>query len=292
MARPKRQAVHLRAAAQRKKQRQNEKISSDSSTSDDKLPLWHVHWDGLADDDSDEEERRYEEELDLANLEPTTQDVNENASSDIKERLMGPKAWDNIRGPKTISGSRQEGPNPSQSTIERHRRHAREMAKAAETIQPLSKWFGSQAPVKKDDMNVNAKRERAVEDMNKVLKSKNNGLLGSDLKRHQIVLELMNATLTNKRRRSREDIAVGIAEGYQRGPYLAEIMIRWERSWVETRTISSDGRGRKSALRNWLNDEGTLLAVRDYISKANHSKLNTTKNPLYVRLVLTNIQQK
>lgn len=138
-------------------------------------------------------------------------------------------------------------------------------------MRPLSDWLGQQqqAPEMQPATEINdEKRERAIHDLDKLLKSKDSGgLSGPALQRHQMVLGFLNAWHL-KRKQTRKRVALDVAEIYGKGTYVAEMIIRWERSWIETRTIPHDRRGHHTHLRCSLNDEGLLCCLRRvYYSK-------------------------
>jgi len=50
-----------------------------------------------------------------------------------------------------------------------------------------------------------------------------------------------------------------------------ENVIRWEKSWIMIRTIDSSLCGKHAKSPSMLNDEGTIIAVRECIDKAGKS---------------------
>lgn len=276
----KRQRVHLRNLAI--KRRRNEArvdinteqqpvpLAEDNAA--DSEPLWDAHWEGLSEDESDDsQDEALDVEVPLQAILSDMERTEGNVPNSLTE-LTGPKDWSKIQGPAFSTGSRQQGPDMSERTQRRKRAVAKDLSKEARTIQPLSKWFtGGTAP--KTEESDGDKRERALYELKRLLGKKNHGLEGQTLKRHELVLQLMYSTRSRRSDETRKGIAFNIARGYGRGKYLSTMMLKWERSWIETRKIGDDQRGLKTALRSWLNDEGTVLAARAYIAQAGPSRL-------------------
>lgn len=235
-------------------------------------PLWDTHWEGLTEDDETDTE---DEAADVdVPLQAILDDIEANEDSNLNalQKLAGKKDWSNIKGPMSSSGSRQQGPTTSERTDRRKRATAQIMSKEAQTIQPLSKWFGPKAVQAEVQPSSSEKRTLAIHDLKELLRKKNHGLQGQTLRRHELVLQLMHSTRSRTELETRKDMAFNIARGYGRGRYLSTMILKWERSWISHRKIEDDKRGRKNALRSWLNDEGTILAVREYIAQAGTSE--------------------
>ena len=58
-----------------------------------------------------------------------------------------------------------------------------------------------------------------------------------------------------------------------RGQWLARQIVKWEKSWIASRTIP-DGRagGNKGNVKSWLEDEGFLLFTKEWIGQTKESK--------------------
>jgi len=65
----------------------------------------------------------------------------------------------------------------------------------------------------------------------------------------------------------RKSAVQNTATGWGRGKCTAENIIRWEKSWIKTRTVIPCMRGKHAKSQSMLNDEGTMMAVRDYIDR-------------------------
>jgi len=62
--------------------------------------------------------------------------------------------------------------------------------------------------------------------------------------------------------------ALTTATGWGRSKHTVENIIRGEKSWIITRTIVSSLRGKHAKSQSMLNDEGTIIAMCEYIDKA------------------------
>jgi len=101
------------------------------------------------------------------------------------------------------------------------------------------------------------------------------GLSGAYLLRHQMVLQFINAQLRRENAaRWRREVALQIANCHGRGMHTARKLIGWERDWVAKRIIE---RGRQGGgdgrIITWFEDEGVLIAAREYIAEVGESKL-------------------
>ncbi|KAG0640108.1 hypothetical protein HOY80DRAFT_1043090 [Tuber brumale] len=54
------------------------------------------------------------------------------------------------------------------------------------------------------------------------------------------------------------------ATGWGRSKYVAANIIHLEKSWIRSRSIALSQRGKHAKFQSMLNDEGTLIAVREY----------------------------
>ncbi|PUU72812.1 hypothetical protein B9Z19DRAFT_1069489 [Tuber borchii] len=68
----------------------------------------------------------------------------------------------------------------------------------------------------------------------------------------------------------RRIIALNVAKSYFRGGYTARQIIKWEREWVENRTIQPSRQGvhERHTVGTLLYDESIILTAREYIAKA------------------------
>jgi len=125
-------------------------------------------------------------------------------------------------------------------------------------------------------------REAALADMlyllghKKKIKEKygDEGLTGAFRQRHEMVLQFLRA----QRRKEnfglrRRRVALGIANSHGRGMHTARMMIQWELQWIEGREISRGQQGGGDGrIVTWFEDEGVLLAAREYIMRTGESK--------------------
>lgn len=111
-----------------------------------------------------------------------------------------------------------------------------------------------------------------VADIRRVLyRKKRSSTSTHDLDRYFQVFQFMNWQLKHPDL-PRKKAALNTATGWGRGKHTAENIIRWEKSWIKTRTIVTSMRGKHAKSQSMLNDEGTLIAVREYIDGAGESK--------------------
>jgi hypothetical protein len=69
----------------------------------------------------------------------------------------------------------------------------------------------------------------------------------------------------------RKTAALNCATGFGRAKHVAERILRQERTWVQTRTISHGNRGKHIKAICMLEDEGTMIAVREYLENSGES---------------------
>jgi hypothetical protein len=65
--------------------------------------------------------------------------------------------------------------------------------------------------------------------------------------------------------RSRRGLATMVAKTYGRGLHTGRNIVRWERSWVERRTIPEGKAGKHKHNISWMDDEDVLLAVQQFV---------------------------
>ena len=94
---------------------------------------------------------------------------------------------------------------------------------------------------------------------------------GQDIERYFQVLQFMNWQLKCPDL-PRMTAALNTATGWGRGRHAALTIIRLEKSWIKTRSIALSQRGKHAKSQSMLNDEGTLIAVREYLEGAGESK--------------------
>lgn len=91
------------------------------------------------------------------------------------------------------------------------------------------------------------------------------------MERYFQVLQFMNWQLKDPDL-PRKTAALKTAIGWGRGKHVAANIIRLEKSWIKTRSIALSQRGKHAKSQSMLNDEGTLIAVREYLEGAGESK--------------------
>ncbi|KAH0603861.1 uncharacterized protein H6S33_007520 [Morchella sextelata] len=113
--------------------------------------------------------------------------------------------------------------------------------------------------------------ESALFDIKKLLKS-SKCPTGQDYSRHLQVQCFMNLELkrpvTFSSNNTREKLALQVAYSFNSGSKLASFILQRERSWIRRRYIQSGLQGKTASAQSMLIDEGTLIAVREYIARA------------------------
>lgn len=107
----------------------------------------------------------------------------------------------------------------------------------------------------------------AIRDMKKILESKRCPK-GQDHTRYMQVFEFLNTQRKNPGIR-REDLALQIANAFRKGRSLATSIQQRERSWIRKRFIEPGYQGKTGKIRTMLEDEGTLIAIREWIALTN-----------------------
>lgn len=118
-------------------------------------------------------------------------------------------------------------------------------------------------------------RDAARKDLERKLKSKRTQLTKQDLSRHLAVLHFMNyqkQTLEAGRWEPRAVAALNVSRCFNRGEYFAKKLVTWEREWIKERCIPEGKQGCFAKSKSWFNDEGVMLAAREYLSGAGNSK--------------------
>jgi hypothetical protein len=115
-------------------------------------------------------------------------------------------------------------------------------------------------------------RKVGVEQLEKLLKSKKMSWLPQNLDRHRAVLGFMKYQLSRRPGETREEMAVSVARYHHRGVYFARKIVYWEGLFLKGEKITEGKRGCHSKTRSWFNDEGVLLAAREWIATAGESK--------------------
>jgi hypothetical protein len=83
---------------------------------------------------------------------------------------------------------------------------------------------------------------------------------------------------------SRRELSAIVAKSYGKGAHSALKIVRWERSWVEHRTIPESAAGKHRQNMSWMNDEEVLLAVQQFVKSQGEGHfltVITTLGPLH-----------
>jgi len=92
-------------------------------------------------------------------------------------------------------------------------------------------------------------------------------LTGHLLLRHKLVHSFF--LIQKKCRGGRRALALQVANSYGRGHHTARMIVLWERSWTENRTIPARRTGSNSnRVKSIFEDEDILLTVREYMEKS------------------------
>jgi hypothetical protein len=149
----------------------------------------------------------------------------------------------------------------------------RSLADAAKThSQPLTRFLQlapSTPRLASDELQL---RFKAIEDLEKLLRSKKNTLKGQNLTRHQAVLALLYMTQSRKVGDTREKLSSQVARTFDKGINYARKIVKWEGIWIRERHIPEGKRGCFAKVFSWFNDEGVQLAVREWCAGAGETK--------------------
>ena len=194
----------------------------------------------------------------------------------------------------------------AQKATQREKAKEMEMAKAAEQCRPLTSTFikvlptSASSSVKEPGQllaasapaeipsNVEGKKRRdlAKKDLEKRLKSKRTQMTKQDHTRHLAVLQFMNyqeQIQESSQQESRAIMAINVSRCFNRGNYFAKKLVTWERNWIGERYIPNGKQGCFVKSKSWFNDEGVVLAAREYLSGAGESKSMPSKHCIKTR---------
>ena len=169
------------------------------------------------------------------------------------------------------------------------------MAKAAERCRPLTSTLVKVLPTSASssvkepgplpvapapaevlsNVEVEKRRDLAKRDLEQKLKSKRTQMTKQNHVRHIAVLHFMNyqeRIQESGHRESRVTMALNVSRCFNRGIWFAKKLVTWERNWIDERCIPDGKQGCFSKTKSWFNDEGVMLAARDYLSGAGESK--------------------
>ena len=257
-----RQLQDLREA---KRQRRLEETEKDFSTD----VLHETHWEGLSDS---------EDESDIEMSEP--EDNISDKGQDIFERLLRAAKTEWSQGVDTTTKFlyQRDPTTLSERQKRRIRTSERDLAHAAKTYsQPLSPFFSitSPTPIKVSGSTGELPyqlRRKAIDDLEKKLRSKKTVLEGQNLTRHRAVLALLYMTQSRQTGDTREELSYQVARAFNKGLYFARRVVEWEGLWIRERNIPEGRQGCFAKVFSWFNDEGVQIAVREWCAGAGESK--------------------
>jgi hypothetical protein len=177
--------------------------------------------------------------------------------------------------------------NGSKSTDKRTAREQRERARIASTCYSIADMFmtpplerrraSSPLTVSNNDRTESRRQARKdIEDLLR-LKTKMKEKFGTErphgatFHRYELVRSFFWAE-QNSPYLSRKELALQVAHSFNRGGHTARKILIWEKQWVMNREIEPHKHSSSSGLVSLLDDEGVLLATREYISGAGDSK--------------------
>jgi hypothetical protein len=76
----------------------------------------------------------------------------------------------------------------------------------------------------------------------------------------------------NYLKESRKQMANTVAATFNRNGHVVRKLLQWEKCWMDSRTIPKSKAGKHKAGLSWLEDEGILCAVRDFVKTEGESK--------------------
>jgi len=97
------------------------------------------------------------------------------------------------------------------------------------------------------------------------------GLQGATRRRYELVRSFFWAEQQSPNL-TRKEIALRVANSFNRGEHTARKILIWEKQWVMNREIEPTKHSSSAHSVSILDDEGALLAAREYISGAGDSK--------------------
>lgn len=192
--------------------------------------------------------------------------------TDAFQKLVAENNWD------TASIKYHRGPGLSERQQRRHRAEQLSQQEVAQShSQPITNFF-SRRPDEPSTARLNSQqvvatetpqaiedaRKESLEELKEHLRKTENKMRPDLKTRCRAVLAFMN--LSAQQKKPRKELALVIAQSLGRGPYFAEQLIKYEKSWVSTRTIPETQKGSANKARSWLEDEGVMLAARDHIA--------------------------
>ena len=138
--------------------------------------------------------------------------------------------------------------------------------------------------VRQAEVSRNEKRRSALEDLQKLLNYKTLQIkkYGHVLfpqtdfhRRHCMVKSFLYLQQNDSYlKESRKLMASIVAATFNRHGHVARKLLRWEKSWIDSRNIPKTKAGKHRAGLSWLEDEGVLCAVRDFVKTEGEGMYN------------------
>lgn len=69
-----------------------------------------------------------------------------------------------------------------------------------------------------------------------------------------------------------QQLAIMVAQQFNKGSYIARQMINWEKEWINTGKISETKAGKNKHTLSWMDDEDLILAVKTWAKGESDSK--------------------
>jgi hypothetical protein len=82
-----------------------------------------------------------------------------------------------------------------------------------------------------------------------------------------------------------------VARSCGKGGHTVRKIVQWEKSWIKDRTIPESKAGKHKHNISWMDDEGLLSAVQEFIKSQGESQLESPYYPLNVKLKMKNRHQ-
>jgi uncharacterized protein YciI len=230
-------------------------------------PIEHnVHWEGLSDSDT-------ESEIELSNAE----DSITNEDDDAFKRLLKAAKTQCEPSAHTTTFPYQRGSVQSSRHLRRIGTAAEELRQEAQRhSQSIELFFSSTPAPSSSSQTTQQNRRKAIEDLEKKLKSKTNALEGQCLKRHRAVLALLYSTQSRVDGTTRQMLCKQVAATFNSGKYFGEQLVKWERGWIQDRCIPEGSQGMHAKVSSWFNDEGVQIAVREWCAGQGERKRSST----------------
>ena len=174
--------------------------------------------------------------------------------------------------------------NGSRRTDQRRACEQRERSKIASKCYSIVDMFKKQKCTAAESSSISDEqpkncRQNAQKELEDLLRLKvimkdkfgPNGLQGARLRRYELVRSFFWAREKSPEK-SRKDVALQVANSFNRGEHTARKILIWEQQWVIKREIEPTRCTASVNAVSMLEDNGVLLAAREYISGAGESK--------------------